>query len=95
MGKTSDMRASSRLTAAAILFGAAITPAFLAGPSHAKSSAVKNSDVAKTADEASAPPCYSYEQNADGSWRQTACQESGAPAEQKAAVQRAGKKASR
>jgi hypothetical protein len=28
-------------------------------------------------DEASKPPCYGYEQNADGSWRQIPCQENG------------------
>ena len=89
------MRASSTPRMAAILFGAIITPVVLAGPAHANSSAVKNSDVAKTAAEASPPPCYSYEQNPDGSWKQTACQEIGAQAEQKAAVRNAGKKASR
>ncbi len=89
------MRASSTPRVAAILFGAIITPVILAGPSRASNSAVKNSELAKTADQAAPPPCYSYEQNPDGTWKQTACQEIGAQAEQKAAVRNAGKKASR
>jgi hypothetical protein len=89
------MRASSIPRVAAILFGAIVTPLVLGGAADANGSAVKNSDVAKTADAASPPPCYSYEQNPDGTWKQTACQEIGAQAEQKAAVRSASKKASR
>jgi hypothetical protein len=85
---------------AAILFGAIITPVILAAPSHAKSSDLrtsdlKSADLAKPADVASAPPCYSYEQNPNGTWRQTACQEVGAQAAQTAAARKAGRKASR
>ena len=86
---------------AVILFGAIITLTNLPGPSHAtgsqaKTSEVRSSEVAASGDEASSkPPCYGYEQNPDGSWKQTACQEIGAPAPQKAVGQSPGKKASR
>jgi hypothetical protein len=81
---------------AAISFGAIIALVNLPGPSHATGSQARSAEVAATGDEASSrPPCYSYEQNPDGSWKQTACQEIGAPAPQKAASQSPGKKASR
>lgn len=89
------MRASSTPKVAAILFGAIVAPVILAGPTYANSSAAKNSDLPKTTEEASTPPCYSYEQNPDRSWKQIACQEVGAQAAQKAAVRNASKKASR
>jgi hypothetical protein len=46
-----------------------------------------------TGDEASKPPCYGYEQNPDGSWRQIPCLENGVNAQphSKVSVQDAGK----
>jgi hypothetical protein len=89
------MRASSTPGVAAILFGAIIAPVILAGPALANSSAAKTAEVAKTTDAASSPPCYSYEQTPDGSWKQITCQEVGDRAEQTSAVRNASKKASR
>jgi hypothetical protein len=42
------------------------------------SSLAKTSEAPKAETEAASPaPCYSYEQNADGSWKQTPCEEPG------------------
>jgi hypothetical protein len=56
-------------------------------------SLARTSDVPKAADTISAPPCYGYEQNPDGSWKQTPCQENGltAPVKQKISTRNAGK----
>lgn len=48
----------------------------LASPTHAPNAS----------SEASKPPCYGYEQNADGSWRQIPCQENGLSAQAGAKV---------
>jgi hypothetical protein len=52
----------------------------VAGPTLARPSNAPN------ASEASKPPCYGYEQNADGSWRQIPCQENGLSAQAGAKV---------
>ena len=59
----------------------------------ASTSLARTSDAPNAADAVSAPPCYSYEQNPDGSWKQTPCQENGlkAPVRQKLSTQNAGK----
>jgi hypothetical protein len=51
-----------------------------AGPSLARTSdkpADKTADAPKAVNEASSPPCHAYEQAADGSWKELACQEQG------------------
>lgn len=57
----------------AVLAGAFVMAAAGSSPSLAKTSEAPKADT-----EASSPaPCYSYEQNADGSWKQTPCEEPG------------------
>ena len=39
----------------------------------------RTADATKPATEAAAAPCHAYEQNPDGSWKELACAENGAP----------------
>jgi hypothetical protein len=73
-----------------IFFGGLIALAIPAATSLARTS-----DVPKAADTISSPACYSYEQNPDGSWKQTPCQEDGlkTPVRQKISTQNTGKTA--
>lgn len=41
----------------------------------------KTPEPPKTGDQASPPACYGYEQQQDGTWKQTPCQERGSNAE--------------
>jgi hypothetical protein len=72
----------------ATFIGAMAITVMLAGPGLARSSNVPNAG-----EELSKPPCYGYEQNPDGSWRQIPCQENGSSAQAgaKVSVQDAGK----
>jgi hypothetical protein len=56
----------------ATFIGAMATTVILASPALARPSNAPNAG-----DELSKPPCYGYEQNLDGSWRQIPCQENG------------------
>ena len=74
--------------AIATFLAAMATAATLAGPALARPSNAPNAG-----DQASKPPCYGYEQNPDGSWRQIPCLENGVSAQphSKVSVQDAGK----
>jgi hypothetical protein len=65
----------------AAFIGAMATAFILAAPALARPSNAPNAD-----DELSKPPCYGYEQNPDGSWRQIPCQENGLSAQAGAKV---------
>jgi hypothetical protein len=65
----------------ATFIAAMATTVVLAGPALARPSSAPNAG-----DELSKPPCYGYEQNPDGSWRQTPCQENGLSAQSGAKV---------
>jgi hypothetical protein len=56
----------------AIVAGSLAALAVLTAPALAKNSAVQ-----KTEEPAAPPPCHSYEQDADGSWKPVPCQELG------------------
>ena len=76
MRKIPDMR-----VVIATFIGAMATTVMLAGPTLARPSNAPN-----TGDDSSKPPCYGYEQNPVGSWRQIPCQENGLSAQAGAKV---------
>ena len=65
----------------ATFIGAMVTTVMLAGPALTRPSTAPNAGG-----ELSKPPCYGYEQNPDGSWKQIPCQENGLSAQAGAKV---------
>ena len=53
--------------------------AILALTAAAAPALARTADATKPATEAAAAPCHAYEQNPDGSWKELACAENGAP----------------